>query len=439
MATSYSAPDIYHRIRGGKGSGAFSNNERIMSGQSSDQDNIATTVQKLNTSMNSAWEGAASDKAISGAGPLVTSADSAAGQLSTASAAMGNQVGAFHTAYNSVIEMPTSPPANNIVNEAVTGLGLNTPLDHQISQYNSDGQHNVQVYNNYSTESASNAAEMPTSFGSLPDAHPTITVIGSTGGEVGGPSFTGSSGPVGSSGTTPGGFNPGPGGGRVEPTPLRGGTGTGPVGEGPVPSSGGWTPPGGGTLTPSGADPLGPGGGVFGSGPGGFGGGSDPFLGPGGFPGGNGQDDEEGDGGFGGPGGFGDSGFGGADGFGGPGGFGGGAGFGGSGGGGGFGGPGGSGGFGGSGGPAGTAGTGASSSGATSGTGGPMGGGDEMVMGRAGMMGVPGEPGMMGPMMGGRGAKGEDDKEHKTAEYLQEADPDSLFGSDQQTVPPVIE
>jgi len=41
-------------------------------------------------------------------------------------------------------------------------------------------------------------------------------------------------------------------------------------------------------------------------------------------------------------------------------------------------------------------------------------------------------------MGGGRGAKGEEDKEHKTAEYLQEADPDAIFGTDQMTVTPVI-
>jgi hypothetical protein len=44
----------------------------------------------------------------------------------------------------------------------------------------------------------------------------------------------------------------------------------------------------------------------------------------------------------------------------------------------------------------------------------------------------------MGPGGAGRGGKDEDDQEHRTAEYLQEADPDALFGSDQLTVPPVI-
>jgi hypothetical protein len=42
-------------------------------------------------------------------------------------------------------------------------------------------------------------------------------------------------------------------------------------------------------------------------------------------------------------------------------------------------------------------------------------------------------------MMGaGRGAKGQGDGEHKRAAYLVEADPDSIFGTDERTAPPVI-
>jgi hypothetical protein len=42
-------------------------------------------------------------------------------------------------------------------------------------------------------------------------------------------------------------------------------------------------------------------------------------------------------------------------------------------------------------------------------------------------------------MMGaGRGGKGQGDGEHKRAAYLVEADPDSIFGTDERTAPPVI-
>jgi hypothetical protein len=44
----------------------------------------------------------------------------------------------------------------------------------------------------------------------------------------------------------------------------------------------------------------------------------------------------------------------------------------------------------------------------------------------------------MGAMPGGRGGRGEGDREHKRAAYLQEPDVDGIFGTDQYVAPPVI-
>lgn len=415
MGSMYSAPDIYHRIRGGRGSTGFSNNGTITGEQSDLQGSMSDQIKQLNVKMNQAWQGAASQQAISGAGPLQTSAEQTSAKLATASAAMDSQVSAFHTAYNSVVPMNSSPPSNNIVNEMVSGLGINTPLDQQISSYNAAGQHNVQVYNTYSSESAANAAQMPTSFDELPNPHPTIQVVSPTSGSVGGPSFTGSSGPTSGGYTGTSGYQPPSGPGNYgAPAPYGS---TGPSGYNPTPpppGGGGWTPPPAGgqdpVLTPSSFDPGpgGPGGGMdpF---PGmGFGGpngpGGDQFVGPGGYPGGrggfSGEDEVSG------PGGFSAGGYGGA------------------------------GGFGGTGGES----FGSSGPGATSGTSSASANASAAMAGEETVMGVPsGGPGGAPMVAGGRGRKGEDDKEHKTAEYLQEADPDALFGYDQQTVPPVIE
>ncbi|NBH06577.1 hypothetical protein GTY80_25460, partial [Amycolatopsis sp. SID8362] len=50
--------------------------------------------------------------------------------------------------------------------------------------------------------------------------------------------------------------------------------------------------------------------------------------------------------------------------------------------------------------------------------------------GRSGQMGA------MGP--GGRRGEGEEDDEHQRPDFLIEADPDAIFGTDQRTSPPVI-
>lgn len=52
--------------------------------------------------------------------------------------------------------------------------------------------------------------------------------------------------------------------------------------------------------------------------------------------------------------------------------------------------------------------------------------------------GVGGRGGMAGMAGGGAGKGKEEDQEHKRADYLQENDPESLFGTDEKTAPPVI-
>ncbi|UMP05059.1 hypothetical protein [Amycolatopsis sp. EV170708-02-1] len=97
------------------------------------------------------------------------------------------------------------------------------------------------------------------------------------------------------------------------------------------------------------------------------------------------------------------------------------------------------GGEGGTGGRAGAPGSGGLGSGRGSGMGGigGLGGADHLAGGRgaAGRGGA----GAMGPMgAGGRRADGDEDDEHQRPDYLIEADPDAIFGTDQRTSPPVI-
>ncbi|HVV22778.1 MAG TPA: hypothetical protein VHF06_25300 [Pseudonocardiaceae bacterium] len=208
--------------------------------------------------------------------------------------------------------------------------------------------------------------------------------------------------------TTTSGFGGGPGGTGGLPGTLPGMPGYG-GGPGGLPGVGGPGGAGGGDPSSFTGMPIG---GMGGTGPGGFGGGDT-------FRGGSGT----GGGGFGGSGG---------------------SGYGGSGGSGGFGGSGtGSSGFGRSGfGPGGSGGTGGADASSAARSGAGAAAAEESAMGRgiAGARGVAGEPGSASPggMGAGRGQRGKDDEEHKRASFLVESDPDSIFGSDERTAPPVI-
>lgn len=89
--------------------------------------------------------------------------------------------------------------------------------------------------------------------------------------------------------------------------------------------------------------------------------------------------------------------------------------------------------------PGGMAGAGADAAGAQSGVAGGARGGGAGAGGRGGGFGPRGGGMMGGAPMGGAGrGQGGDDEEHQRKSWLQEIDPEGLFGSDELTPPPVI-
>jgi hypothetical protein len=387
----YSAPDIYHLITGGPGLDPLFNGQDFNDTQAGLQAQVNQQVNDLNTAMNQCWQGNAAGQAVSGAAPLVSATDSANQSLMSASTTIGAQADAFSTVSTTVVPMAANPPQNNIGNQIVSFFGANTQLDQQISQYQTDSNTNIQAYTTYSQASQANAAAMPNDYGTLPNASPTITVTAQTTSAGSGSGFTGSAGATSGYGGVGGGSHSSRVVGSYSGTGQTSPSGANPSG----PGSGG--PGGTGNSSETLSDyPTGTGPGttspydqsLYGTGPNRLGGGDETaknnqYAGGGGVFGG----------------------------------FGGGAGEGGLG-----------------GGANGLGGAGAEGRGGVGANG--LAPGQEETMNRA-AAGAAGEPGMGGAR--GQGRKGEEDKEHRTAEYLQEADPDAIFGTDQLTVPPVIE
>jgi hypothetical protein len=420
----YSAYQIYGLLTNGNSSSLWEASN-VTAGQIDTQRHISNQVQNLTQRMNAAWQGGASDLAQAGANPLTQAAQSAADALNTHQGALMSQASAFDTANKSVVPVSPSAPQNNFMNQVQTAFGANTPLDQQISQYNSDSQTNIQVYNQYNGATNTNVAQMPSEYGQIPVMNANISVVNPTSVGPGGPGYGYTGSGVTGGGGAPtygsssyagpsysGGTYAGPGGGGGAPVGAAPGAGSagsgGPTWTGPtqVSSASGMAPttpgeaiPGGGMGYPGGA-------GVSTAG--------DPFLlgGPGSRNASGALAAEQGA--LGGR--FGAGGLAGA---------------------------------GGSGG----AGIGGSGSGVAGGEGTASGGGQgahsgagsnmtEEALGRGTAGGLPGEGrgagGMGGGMGGARGGQGEEDEEHQTADYLQEPDPDAIFGTDTPTVPPVI-
>jgi hypothetical protein len=431
---TYSHDALYGMVNNGLDAGQVGSSSQAWNKVSNSMVNISKTLNTAATSTESSWTGNAADSARSFHAGVSGWTGSASESAQLVSDNMFNQSTAAQSAKSNVPK-PVPYSFNDELKDFFTApnpaVGMNTINDKLAAQQTAHqaAATAVQSYDNSLSQSAGQMPAMspPPTFNPSAGGGPGTGGGGGGGGTVGGgggPTFPGGGavgGAGGGAGSGGGGAGGGGGFGGVPLPPGRGG------GSGSGNNGGGTGGTGPGTTT-------------SGAGTGGFGPGSPGFNGGGNGPVGVGSDPS---GGFGMP----VGGFGGGFGGGGGGGTGGGSGFGGGGAGGAGGGGAGGGGLGKSGfGPGGSGGAvgdnSSSAAGARSAAGAAA--AEESALGRgvAGTRGMAGEPGGSGAGAGGmgagRGQRGKDDEEHKRASYLVEADPDSIFGTDERTVPPVI-
>lgn len=403
---------------------------------------ITSTLNDAAKQAASGWEGDAANAAMqfhtqvanwtnnAAAGAQVTAAN-VADQSTAVSGAQSNMPQPYmYTMQQALNDVAQAPDPTLAVSQAQANLNKAAENHNQA----------VQVASTYHSSLDSASQQMP-AMAPTPTFSNNLGSTGGSGGSTGGSGAGGSGSGGGGGGAIPrtsgvsrvgggGSVGGGSGGGGGYGQPPHVGGGSGGTGSG---GSGGGSTGGGGGLGTSGY-----GGGNLPGGGGGYPGGGGPGGnypgggGPGGYPGGMPVGGMPVTGGFGGGGdqtytggryGTGTAG-GRAGGFGGGGGAGGGGyGRGGS-------------GFG-PGGSSSGSGSSASRSGARSGAGAAAAEESAMESGAAGARGAAGSS--AGGMGGaGRGGRGQGDSEHKRASYLVEADPDSIFGTDERTAPPVI-
>ncbi|MYW94456.1 hypothetical protein G3I59_28650 [Amycolatopsis rubida] len=402
--------ELVRRVKAGPGPDSLGQAQHAALQQSTEQQGIESDTLTAVGRLEAAWSGQSGDAARGSLKPLADVATSASLALHDSQNTLADQGHAFTSTRDSMQDVSDDPPSRS-------GWDVATPWDtdneDKINQRNAAVQQNNSRYQEYTSTSDGHAQKMPVDYGQVPDSSDGTYGLAPQQGPVEHPvdPQKESSTPYPSShsygqtdqrgsGTAPqpGSYAPQPGhggvpGGQQQPQPYVPAAayddGTRTSGYVPPSSTGvGNTPlqfgPGGTAYVPSTA----PGGSSSYNSPGYLGGVPASFgpVGGTGAPGSGGS-------GPGGPGSFVRGGSGGAPGQGG-------------------------------------------SSGA-----GRFGEPEPGARGGAAGTGVPGAKGANGmPMAGGagKGGKGEEDKEKKAASYLQEADPNSLFGYDGKATPPVI-
>ncbi|HVW40281.1 MAG TPA: hypothetical protein VHC18_02930 [Amycolatopsis sp.] len=383
------------------------------------QNQIETDTRRHMTTMESAWTGAGADAARDKLQAATTPVAASSQAMTTNANTITGQIESFSTLKNSLHTDVTDNPPQKGLWDSITPW--DTDAEDAINANNAKVQENLQAYNTYAQTAQANAPQLKTDYGQVTDLSggnfeiqqqpalppdkpgqgpndPTSTVGGTNHNQRSGsanvPTQTGrTTGQLGIPGHTTG-------------VPVGQGIGqdgdngniSGSLGDDGTTSTSGYTTPGSSSYRPGGLgsssyNPSGAGGSSDFSG-GGFGpvgGGFGPIGSGGGLSGGS-------------------SGL--------------------------------------SGGAGGGYGSGSSSGAAGSGalTGGKASGGVAAEAGaagaaaKAGAAGAAGRGGTsgMGGMGGAHGGKGGDDAEHQRPSYLIEEDPDSLFGTDEKTAPPVI-
>jgi hypothetical protein len=332
---------------------------------------------KANAALQEGWSGAAGSTALQNVGTSKGIADALAQRAAAKQGAYGGQVGVFDSTKNSLVKVPDNPPPPNnplMMDPISTASGA---VD--AAAYQSGARNNQQAYTGYQPPTQSHMSTIPQ---------------GDTAISTGQSNDSGSTQQQGTGISEPGAYNPSFG--RQSPH-GRSSTSQQPnIGPGGTQQGGSTGTPGGQSGSPDAQPPMFPGGSSTGlagyngppagssglSTPGGYDSGFGPGSGRGGADGGYGSGSVFAGGGFSGGGGFGGSGSGS--------------------------------GVGGSGG--GTAG----GRGGSPNSGAGVGGAGEGMAARSavGARGAAGQGGAGAPGAGGRGGKKEEDKEHKTADYL---------------------
>lgn len=178
--TPLSAAEIYRQITQGKGTDSLGNAQNINQQLRSQLIDRAMQIRALSTETAEGWTGPASEKAVGAALPLIKAAHADADNVGIADAAIGDQMTAFGTAYNTVVPVSESKPEMTDEQAIAAILGGDTGgYDRQVAQWSMGSQQNIQAFGTYHQASTSNGDTMPRMYEPLVDPGYPISVADS--------------------------------------------------------------------------------------------------------------------------------------------------------------------------------------------------------------------------------------------------------------------
>ncbi|MGW3962162.1 PPE domain-containing protein [Amycolatopsis sp. NPDC005003] len=192
MATEgpLTAAQIYEQITGGEGIGSLADAQDGASQLTTRMVERAQRISALRVKTMSGWQGSAGEAAADATRPLVQAAADDAVHLRNAQTAVGAQMDAFGTAKNSVKPVAAQPPVLEVddVLQAISDNGWGS-YHAKVAGWQADSQANIDAFSAYHSASTANGGQMPAQYAQLSDSGAPISMR--TSGDKAGPTDTG--------------------------------------------------------------------------------------------------------------------------------------------------------------------------------------------------------------------------------------------------------
>lgn len=177
MTVQYDGQAIYENFQKGPGPQSLITSADTVRTVVGEYRALAARVNDLVLELESVWQGAAGEAARRGGRPVVDEHELAAGELSTAEDLTSRQVDSFIDARNRVVPVPPAPTE-------VRPWVLDSPETaqtflRQVSAHLTAAQNNVDVMNGYAGASDHNTVHLPRSYGTLTSADIPLNQAGS--------------------------------------------------------------------------------------------------------------------------------------------------------------------------------------------------------------------------------------------------------------------
>ncbi|TDV47840.1 hypothetical protein CLV71_10975 [Actinophytocola oryzae] len=166
--------EIYEYMTNGRGTGMLDDAQYATRSEWELEKDRAAMIRKQGELIRDGWQGAASESAFGAAQPLAESAIHGADLLSRAEDLLDRQSGSFHRAANSVVPVPPEPPKMDIFDR----MAPFADYEEQVSAYQADAHHNLEVYRGYDHASQYNETEMPAEYRTVNHSGDTVAVTG---------------------------------------------------------------------------------------------------------------------------------------------------------------------------------------------------------------------------------------------------------------------